>query len=110
MRKASGNEPPLKKVKGDKLKRVIASAKMINNYKHMQASQVERDTGLALLNKQNDVKSTLHYDTTSRCHIDGQWPSIILSFSDGRDFELRPIFFAYVDREQIALLVVETLK
>ena len=110
VRKASGNEPPLKKVKGDKLKRVIASAKTINNYKHMQASQVERDAGLALLNKQNDVKSTLHYDTTSRCHIDGEWPSIILSFSDGRDFELRPIFFAYEDREQIALLVVETLK
>ena len=108
--KFSEDEPPSKKVKGDKLKRVIASAKTINNYKHMQASQVERDAGLALLNKQDNVKSTLHYDTTSRCHIDGEWPSIILSFSDGRDFELRPIFFAYEDREQIALLIVETFK
>ena len=76
----------------------------------MQASQVERDAGLALLNKPNDVKTTLHYDTTSRCHIDGEWPSIILNFSDGRDFELRPIFFAYEDREQIVLLLVETIK
>ena len=103
-------EPPLKKMKNDKLKRIIASAKVINNYKHMQASQVERDAGLALLNKREFEKSTLHYDTTSRCHIDGEWPSLILSFSDGRDFELRPIFFAYEDRQQIANLIVETMK
>ena len=76
----------------------------------MQASQVERDAGLALLNKREFEKSTLHYDTTSRCHIDGEWPSLILSFSDGRDFELRPIFFAYEDRQQIANLIVETMK
>ena len=52
---------------------------------------------------------TLYY-TTSRYHIDGEWWSIILSFSDGTDFELRPLFFAYEDREQIVLLLVETIK
>ena len=52
---------------------------------------------------------TLYY-TTSRYHTDGEWWSIILSFSDGTDFELRPLFFAYEDREQIVLLLVETIK
>ena len=33
-----------------------------------------------------------------------------MSFSDGREFELRPIFFAHEDREQISLLLVETMK
>ena len=74
----------------------------------MQASQVERDAALALGSKSDDVKSVLHYDTTSRSKLDGDWPSIIVSFSDGRDFELRPIFFAYENREQIVLLLVET--
>ena len=34
----------------------------------------------------------------------------MLSFSDGTDFELCPLFFAYEDREQIVLLLVETIK
>ena len=50
------------------------------------------------------------YDTTSHCHIDGEWLSIILSFSDGTDFELHPLFSTYEDREQIVLLLVETIK
>ena len=54
--------------------------------------QVERDAPIALANKTNDDESVLHYGTTSRNSIDGEWPSIILSFSDGRDFELRTIF------------------
>ena len=58
----------------------------------MQASQVDRDADISLGSKPDDMKSVLHYDTTSRNKIDGEWPSIILSFSDGRDFELRPFF------------------
>ena len=37
----------------------------------MQASQVERDTGLALLLKPANTKSILHYNT-SRCQVDGE--------------------------------------
>ena len=77
---------------GDELKisfiQVLPSAKIKNNYIHMQASQVERDAGLALLHKPADVKSILQYDTTLHCQIDGKWPSIILSVSNGTDFEL----------------------
>ena len=52
----------------------------------MQASQVERDAALALISKTDDTKSMLHYDTTFRNSIDGEWPAIILSFSDEEIF------------------------
>ena len=45
----------------------------------MQASQVERDAALALLNKEIPTKAILHYDTTSRRCVDGEWPAILLS-------------------------------
>ena len=88
-------EPPTKKRitgKNDNIFYVLPSARTKPDYKQMQASQVERDAAMALGSKPDDVKSVLHYDTTSRNKIDGEWPSIILSFSDGRDFELSPIF------------------
>ena len=69
---------------------------------------MERDAALALLAKVGPVKATLHYDTTSRNSIDGEWPSIISRFSDASEFVLRPMFFAYEDREQIVELLTET--
>ena len=87
---------------------VLPSARTISDYKQMQASQVERDAALALLDKTAELKSTMHYDTTSRNAIDGEWPSIILIFSDGVEYVLRPLFFAYEDCEQITELFVET--
>lgn len=88
---------------------VICSARTINDYKQMQASQVESDAAVELFSKEEHIKSTLHYDTTSRNRIDGEWPSIIIFFSSGEEFTLRPIYFAYEDREQIVCLLVETL-
>lgn len=85
---------------------VLPPAKTIASYKHMQASQVELDAALALYNKSSEDVSTVHYDTTSRSYIDGEWPSIILSFSSGIDYNLRSLFFAYEDRDQIVLLMV----
>ena len=71
---------------------------------------MERDARLALLHRPANTKNALHYDTMSRCQIDGEWLSIILSFSDETDFELHPLFFTYEDRDQIVLLLVETIK
>ena len=48
------------------------------------------------------MKSTLHYDTTTLNTIDGEWPAIILYFSNGDEYVLRPLFFAYEE------LLVET--
>ena len=55
------------------------------------------------------VKVTLHYGSTTRSKIDGDWPAlIILIFSDCCQFPLRTMFFAYEDRKQITRLIAET--
>ena len=87
---------------------VLPSACTIADYKHLQASEIECDAGVALVKKESSIKVTSHYDTTSRNSIDGEWPSLILNFSDKQKFDLRPLFFAYKDREQITKLIVET--
>ena len=76
----------------------------------MQASQVERDAAMHLLKKPSSSKCTLHYDTTSRNSIDGESPAMLLNFTDGAEFVLRPLFFAYEDREQITELLIESLR
>ena len=103
------DDPPKKRNCLD-LSYVLPSARTISDFKQMQASQVERNAALALLTKVSPVKSTLHYGTTSRNSIDSEWSSIILHFSDGREFVLRPMFFAYEDREQIIELLIESFK
>ena len=87
---------------------VLPSSSTIREYKQLQASQVEQRAALALLNKSPSVKSTLHYDTTSRSSIKGEWPAILLNFSNGQEFVLRPLFLAYEDRNNITLLLAET--
>ena len=110
-RRRIDNKPnPVKKEDYKNYKHVLPSARTITEYKQLQASQEERDSALALLNKETMVKVTLHFDTTSRNHIDGEWPSIILNFSDKQRFRLKPIFFAYENRENIIRLIVETLE
>ena len=74
----------------------------------MQASQVEWDAAIALWSKDENMKSKLHYDTTTLNTIDGEWPAIILYFFNGDKYVLWPLFFAYENRKQIAELLVET--
>ena len=51
---------------------VLPSARTISDYKQMQASQVEQDATIALWSKDEKLKSTLHYDTTTYNTIDGE--------------------------------------
>ena len=88
---------------------VLPSTRTVSEHKQFLATETETDAGLALLDKDISVKASIHFDTTSRSNIDGDWPSIILRFTDGEEFRLRPFFFAYEDREQITLLFTETL-
>ena len=88
--------------------KILPTAKTINDYKQVQEIHQEQRAALALKSADNHVKVTLHYDTTSRSNIDGEWPSLILIFSDKQRFKLRPLFFAYEDRVQIIRLIVET--
>ena len=59
----------------------LPSATTIDEYKSLLAAQEEADAGMALNSLSGtDIKCTLHYDTTSRNNIDGDWVSIILKF------------------------------
>ena len=112
---ASLEQPPSKKLcppvnarDYESYEYVLPSAKTISDYKQMQASQVEQDAAIALWSKDENVKSTLRYDTTTRNTTDDEWPAIILYFSDVDEYVLGPLFFAYGDHKQIAELLVET--
>ena len=72
----------------------------IADYKHLQVSEIECDAGVALAKKESSIKVTLHYETSSKNSIDGEWPSLILNFSDKQEFHLLPLFFAYEDRSR----------
>ena len=78
-------------------KDVLPSAKAINSYKHKALPQ-EIDAAEALNNKEETTKTTLHYDTTQRSRIDGEWPGLLLNFLDEdpltkKLINLRPLFF-----------------
>lgn len=96
---------------------VIPSAKSCSSYKHTKALHQEMSAAKALqCIGLDDTRATLHFDTTRRSRIEGEWPSLILNFLNEEEEEkskmirLRPIFFAYEDRTQIARLIVETFK
>ena len=99
---------PVSNIDYEEYKYVLPSARTIVEYKQLQAAQEERDAGVALFKKNSDTKLTLHFDTTSRNNIDGEWPSLILNFSNTRRYRLRPLFFAYEDRANIIRLIIET--
>ena len=63
-----------------------------NRYIGLLAAQEEAEAGIALLNMPENVTSSLHYDATTRSCINGDWVSIVLS--DGKEFDLRPIYLA----------------
>ena len=86
----------------------MPSAKTINGYKLTLAIQTEKEAATALYNMPYDVKSNVHFDSTQRSKIDRDWPCLILIFTNNLRFSLRPLFFAYEDRENIVRLIVET--
>lgn len=87
---------------------ILPSAKSIRRYKNLQATQDEVNAAVALSTKTADNNVTLHFDTTSRNYLDGEWPALILNFSKGKRYTLRPVFFAYEDKENIVELLHET--
>ena len=48
--------------------------------KHVLAIQHEKETATALYQIQPGTKLTLHFDTTSRSKIDGDWPLLVYFF------------------------------
>ena len=89
---------------------VLPSTRTLTDHKQYKAVQHENLAATALYLKPDNIKSTLHFDATSRSQIDGDWPALILVFSDKRRYSLRPLFFAFEDRQNIVRLIVETYK
>ena len=75
----------------EKYKYVLPSARVINREKHLQAIQVERNCALAMLDATSEDVITVHYDTTKRRRIQGEWTSLIVQMSSGKAFRLRPL-------------------
>ena len=93
----------------------VLPGKSVNNFKHKKALTQEIIAPKALFSKKETTKVTLHNNTTSRSSIDGDWLSLIFNFKDKdalecRMISLRPLFFAYEDREQLNSLIVKSLK
>ena len=88
----------VKSSKYDNHSYVVPSVRRITEFKQLQASEMEREAAFALFNKSTLVKSIVHFDTTGRSSLVGEWPSLILKFSEGIEYRLHPIFFAFEDR------------
>ena len=69
-------------------KYVFPSAKIMRNYKNLQATQEEANASIKLFKKSFDKKVTLHFDTTAQCNTDGEWLAIISNFSSNIKFNL----------------------
>ena len=98
----------------ERYKYVLPHERVLGSYKHDKSLHQEIMAGEALGNLDNGSRLTLHYDTTSRSRIEGEWPALILNFLNSHPekckmIKLRALFFAYEDRDQIARLIVETL-
>ena len=94
-------------------KYVLPDKKTIVNYKHSQSLQREADAAKALINKDKSSKAILHFDTTKRSRVEGEWASLILDIRSppncSQPFVLRPIYLALESKENIAKLIEETL-
>ena len=80
---------------------VLPSEKVVGTFKHDQSLQ-EITAGEALGNFDTGTIVTLHFDTTSRSRLEGEWPALILNFLNNDESKckmtrLRALFFAYED-------------
>ena len=73
--------------------------------------QQEQNAALGLTEtSEEESMTTLHYDTTTRKRINGEWPSLILRMESGKKFRLRPLSLAVEERQNITKLIVTMLK
>ena len=92
--------------------KVFASLSFIFIFYHKQvlAIQHEKEAATPLNQIESGIKVILHFDATSCSKIEGDWPCLILIFSDKCQFPLQPLFFAYEDQARIIRLIVEMYK
>ena len=56
----------------------------LNDHKHVLPIQHKKEAAIALNQIESGIKVTLHFDATSSSKIEGDWPCLILIFSDKR--------------------------
>ena len=102
-------KPPLKPEAYDEYRYVLPNGDTISRHKLSLAIEVEIAVVKRLLNLEDGVKVFAHFDTTKRCGIDGDWPSLNVSLSDGTTYRLRPMYMAFEDRQNIVRYICESL-
>ena len=94
-----------------RIQQFFAVCQNLADTKHLLAIQQERNAALAILDASDDeLATTLHFDTTSRKRIKGEWPSIIIRMNGGKKLTMRPLNMAVKTRGNITSLLVNTLK
>ena len=91
-------------------KDVRPSVKTIARMRHLMAKQQESNAALALLDTAipSDVV-TLHYDTTTRKRLIGEWSSLIIKMSNGKKFRQSNLNMVAEDLKNIVNLFLTCL-
>jgi len=70
-------------------------------------SRLKKNCALAILDTEPEDKIAIHYDTTTRRRITGEWTSLIMKISNGQTYRLRSLSLAVENRKTISDLLVE---
>ena len=110
---ADGDEPQSKRPhileEYSRYKDVLPSSKTIRKMKHLMAIQEERNAALAILDTIPPDVVALHYDTTTQKRLNGEWPSLIIQTSSGKEIRLHLLNMAVEDSKNIVNLFLTSL-
>ena len=62
--------------------------------------QQERNATSSILDSVPKV-TTIHYDTTMRKRLNGEWPSLVLKTKGGSKFRMQSLNMAFEDRQNV---------
>lgn len=82
-------------------KDVLLSVKTIARMKHQMTIQKKRNTALTILDTIPSGVVIVHYDSTTRNRLNGDWSSLIIKMSNWKKFRLRSLNKAIEDRKKI---------
>lgn len=95
----------------EKYSNILPSAEIVTDTKHLVDIQQERSAALAVLNPSDDeLATTIHFDTTRRKRITGEWSSIIIQMNARKKFSMCPQSMAVDTKENITSFLVNFLK
>jgi hypothetical protein len=87
--------------------KVIPSYRTVSRTKHKLAILQKKNIALSLIEKPENVKATLHYDTANRKKITVELTSLVVEFSGGQIFYMKPLPILRETQENIANFMIE---